>query len=93
MIWGLNLISMSIQNIISSMKILNGVPAEQVKYHWPNDLNVLEEPWLRTRSLGVTSMAGIQRVLPVELIEPYTIDEIRSKISAGEDAGIRRLII
>jgi len=91
MIWGLNLISISIGNIISTMKILNGTSAEEVKFSWPRDPETLQEPWLRTRRLGVTSMSGFQRSIPVEIIEPYSIEEMRSRISEGKEAGIRRI--
>jgi hypothetical protein len=91
MIWGINLISISIGNIISTMKILNGTSAEQVMYSWPQDPKSLQEPWLRTRQLGVTSMSGFHKPIPVGIIEPFSKEEIRSRISKGKDAGIRSI--
>ena len=89
--WGLHLISMSIANVLSALKILNGVSAEDIRYFWPNDFGVFNEPWKRSISLGVTSMSGFNIIIRDEYIKPFTKETILSRYKDGKDAGIRRI--
>ena len=88
--WGLHMISLSIQNIVVALKILNGISAEKVKFIWPSDLAVLSEPWKRIYQIGVTSLGGFDHEIPSELVKPFSKEFILSEYSKGKDAGIRR---
>ncbi|WP_319508143.1 hypothetical protein [uncultured Methanolobus sp.] len=37
------LLSQSIKNVLSSLKIINGIEAEDVQFHWPSDLSTFEK--------------------------------------------------
>lgn len=88
--WGLHLISLSMQNVISALQVLNGVPAEEVRFVWPTEEETLKEPWKRAIKIGVKSMSGVQQIIPDELIKPYSRDEIRSRYLDGKHLGIIR---
>lgn len=90
MVWGLNLISLSISNIISALKILNGIQATEIQFHWPSDLEVFKEPTKRALSIGVTSMSGFGTPIPKELVTNYSKEEIAQKYQSGELMGIKR---
>ncbi len=93
MVWGLNLISLSISNIISALKILNGIQATEIQFHWPSDLEVFKEPTKRALSIGVTSMSGFGTPIPKELVTNYSKEEIAQKYQSGELMGIKRFKI
>lgn len=88
--WALHLVSTSISNVIACLRVLSGTPADQVKFHWPSDLETLSEPWKRTRKLGVTSMTGFGNNIHPVLIKSFTREEILSNYSAGNYAGVIR---
>jgi len=52
LISSLRLISFSIANVLSFLKIYYGVPAGEVQFSWPNDEATFQEPW--QRSAGMT---------------------------------------
>ena len=89
--WGLHLISLSLTNVISAAKVINEVPATDVKLHWPSELSVLSEPWKRRPTVGVTSMRGPHSAIAPDLINPYSRADILQRYSEGNDAGIRRV--
>lgn len=89
--WGLHLVTMSITNIIEFLKILNGVPADEARFVWPEDLNVFKKPWENTVKLGITSMTGFGPQLNSTLIKPYTNKEILSDYEEGNHIGIYRI--
>lgn len=72
-IYGLHLISLSLQNILSFLKLINGVEAKTVKFSWPSDESHFEEPWRPVA--GVTSM-GMDTGIITEHITPFSKDEI-----------------
>jgi hypothetical protein len=78
--YGLILISMSIQNVISALRILNAVPADEVRFTWLTEEETLQEPWKRAIKQGVKSWSVSRRSIPDELIKPYSKEreEIRS---------------
>ncbi|MBI4232065.1 hypothetical protein HY605_02435 [Candidatus Peregrinibacteria bacterium] len=72
-IYRLHLISLSLQNILSFLKVINGVDAATVKFSCPSDETHFEEPW---RSMaGVTSM-GMDTIIMAGHIMPFSKDEI-----------------
>lgn len=89
--WGLHMVSMSISNIQSALKILNGVPAQEVQFIWPIDLTTLYEPWKRSAQIGVTSMSGFDIVIPPGFIETFSKEKIFSDYKAGKVIGLRHL--
>lgn len=52
LISGLRLISFSIANVLSFLKIYYGVPADEVQFSWPSEDAAFQEPW--RRSTGMT---------------------------------------
>jgi hypothetical protein len=72
---GLHLISLSIQNVLSFLKILNGVEPTLVTFVWPDNETHFQEPWKPSSSTFGFSMNNI--ILP-EQIEPFGKDEILS---------------
>lgn len=89
--WALHLVSMSISNVISALKILNGIPADQVKFVWPDNLDLLYEPWKRTNRLGVTTMGMMGHPIHPLQIKPFTKEEILRNYSIGKDEGVIRI--
>lgn len=91
--WGLHLISISIKNIISALRVLNGADPEKIKFHWPNDFSVFLEPWKQIKSIGVTSMSGFNTVdIPDILINPFSKEKILELCAQGQYGGFRRVI-
>jgi len=89
MVWGLTLISTSISNIVSGLRIFNGAKTDEVQFYWPNDLDVFKEPSKRTQSLGVTS-SGFKTIIPKEVVTDFSKEEIINKYLAGEFLGVKR---
>ena len=79
--------------MIAALKALNGVPAEDIRFQWPSDLDTFSEPWKRSMQIGITSMTGFQTIVPDELIEPFSKELIASRYRQGDDAGVRRFQI
>jgi hypothetical protein len=90
--WGLHMASMSISNVKSSIKILNGVHPEQIQFTWPTDLDSLLEPWKRSHHIGVTSMSGFGILIQPDYIEPFSKEKIVANYKEGKDVGIRHLV-
>ncbi len=89
--WGLHMVSMSIANIQAALKILNGIPATEVQFSWPNDMDTLLQPWKRSAQLGVTSMSGFNITIPPEYIEAYSKEKILSEYQVGNVVGMRKI--
>lgn len=84
MVWALNMITLSISNIISAIKVINGVHPKDVKYVYPSDPNLFNKPIENTRTLGLTSMKGFFYEVSEELIENYTKLEMVDLYSKGK---------
>lgn len=84
MIWALNLISLSISNVISAIKILNGVDPKDIKYTYPSDSEVFQKPIENTITLGVTSMRSNLYEMSEEIIQIYTKQEMMDLYTDGE---------
>ena len=93
MAWGLHLISISISNIVSFLKVLNGVDATKVKFNWPRETNAFREPWKRTTSLGVTSLTGLSVIIPAETIKNYSKDDLKALYKERKVLGRRTINI
>jgi len=88
--YGLQLLSMSIGNVLSALKIINGIPAEDVQFQWPSEKDTFSKPWEHLHKIGVTSMSGFQTIIPDDLITPFSKDDIKVMYQNGKDAGIKR---
>lgn len=88
MVWGLKLISLSISNIVSALRVFNGTNAVEVQFHWPNDLEAFKEPSKRSRSLGVTS-SGFKTIIPKEVITAFSKEEIIQKYLDGKFLDVK----
>jgi hypothetical protein len=83
MAWGLHLISMSIINIVSAIKAVNGIPATEVKFSYPSDIDTFSKPWLKTSSFGVNSFS-FKINIPVESISQFSSDELKKLYKEGK---------
>lgn len=87
---GLMIISMSINNVTSFLRILNGKKPSECKFNTPSEESVFKEPWklcLEGTSFNIdTSIRG-------EDITPFTKDEIISSYLKKEDEKITKLIV
>lgn len=73
LVQAINLISMSIGNVLSYLKIVNGTPPSEVQFSWPTDEDYFHEVWkgaagARTLTKGST--------IDSQAITPLTKDEI-----------------
>jgi hypothetical protein len=71
--WRLLLISNSLRNIISYLRIVNGVNARTVQFSWPADLSVFQRAW--EPMAGVTSFC-VDAKISEEHISVFTPDDI-----------------
>lgn len=90
-VWGLHLISLSISNVVSALKILNGVPAEEADFQWITEREFFDEPWKRAKNIRLTSMRGLSVIIPDEFITPFSSEQILAtyRINGGEENGVR----
>lgn len=70
---GLNLISMSLNNILAFLKVVNGIDAESVKLIYPDNESYFEAPWRPSYSIG---FSGIHSIICEEDIIRFSKDEI-----------------
>ena len=89
--WGLHMISLSIKNIVSTLKILNGVNPKKVKFKWFDDFSVFIKPWEQRKSIGVTSMSASFLDIPEEFINPFSDKKIVELYDQDQFAGVRRI--
>jgi hypothetical protein len=73
--YGLQLISMSIRNIVSFLKIANGVAADTVRFTRPKESSDADKPWRHT--IGVTNY-NVDVVVAEEHIKRLNEREILS---------------
>lgn len=76
MTYGLLLISMSIKNILSCLRILNGFDGTKVIFSYPTEISAFEECFWRSRKLGVTAMRGWGLNVTDKLIASFTPKEM-----------------
>ena len=83
MAWGLHLISMSITNIVSAIKAINGISATKVKFTYPSDIDTFSKPWIRTSSSGMNSFS-FKLNIPDEEISKFNSDELKELYKEGK---------
>src|SRR6266508_202354 len=76
---GLHLISLSLQNVLTFLKIANGIDPSTVEFVWPSPESLFDEPWKKHPSFSGMSM---NNVITAEQITPFTKDEILSVYNA-----------
>lgn len=72
------LIALSIQNVISFLKIFNGVNPQEVGFSRPEDSDYFEQPW--KRSMGVVSMSMDFFPVHEEHITRYSEGQLREQL-------------
>jgi len=92
MAWGLHLISMSIANIVSALKIANGLPAKKVRFQYPSDPSTFNEPWNRSSKLGASSFKH-NAILPKDSLKYFTKAQMNSLYDEIKVLGEKRFVI
>lgn len=78
MAWSLKLISMSITNVIANLKIINGNTHDKIRFVYPRNIHIFDEPNKGTLSLGATSLKTWGPRLTKENIPDITKEQMRS---------------
>lgn len=78
MLYGLKLVALSLNNIVNYLKIINGVPADQVQFYRLTDSTLYEEPWKRSNNMGINSMTWTEFQITEDDIEKFSKEEILS---------------
>ena len=81
-IYALQFISMSINNVLGSLKILYGVSIKEVPFMFSNNDESYEEPWKRQQ--GISSL-GMNSQIPEEAITPLSKEEILAVYSENRE--------
>ena len=76
--YGLHMISISIQNVVSALKLLNAIEPGQVTFGFPSDQESFKEPWTRRSGLGMTRARGSSVKIPKGLVKPFYPGEIKT---------------
>ena len=76
------LLSESIQNILSSLKMINRVKPETVKFSWPSDLRVFDEAW---KPLSGVSSFNFGSIINQEDIEIFDRKDILAEFNQPEE--------
>lgn len=77
----IQLIAMSLRNLVSFLRITTGVGPDRVQFHTPAPLELFEDVW---QSTGVTS-SSFATVLELEHIVPKTAEEILAVYHAAPE--------
>ena len=87
--YGLILISFSLQNVLSFLRVVNGVDPTTVQFAWPQDDSLFEKPW--EVSTSITNMSMDVVILP-EHIGPFNREEILASYGTenGSDSNTQR---
>lgn len=81
-IYALQYISMSINNVLGSLKLLYGVSIKEVPFMFSNNDESYEEPWKRQQ--GISSL-GMNSQIPEEAITPLSKEEIFAVYSENRE--------
>ena len=84
--YGLHLLSISLQNILSFLKMIHGVDPTSIEFSWPSDESLFEAPW--SMLPGTTSM-NIDTVITKGEITPFSKKEILSIYSMDGESNMR----
>jgi len=76
------LLTYSIKNILSFLKMKNGVKPETLKFSWPSDLRAFEDAW---KPLSGVSNFSVGSIINQEDIEIFDREEILAEYNLTED--------
>lgn len=76
----LQLISKSIQNVLTFLKVLNGVENKSLGLIFPDDITIFDKPWTEYYD---TMSINLAQVVSEEHIERFTKDEILKRFRKG----------
>jgi hypothetical protein len=82
---GLVLLSESMKNVLSFLRIANGVDPTTVPFSWPQDLAELRQPWLR--SVGFTSWNMDYVIRPEDIVAFSREDILRIYRPTADEDG------
>lgn len=82
---GLGLLSVSINNVISYLRILNKFDPKNCRFITPNDKDFADAPWMK--SVGVINF-DFDKVITPEKVKPVTKEEIFSSYMEQENTKI-----
>lgn len=91
MLWSLKLISMSLNNVLANLAILNGSEPEDERFFWPTEDETFNKPKASLNGLSVQSMTGFHTKIHPALIEEFEEAELQRRYDMGEDAGSFRI--
>lgn len=80
-VYGLSLISLSLRNILSFLRVANGRDAAEVEFYCPRDDALFEAPWVPVP--GATSF-GMNEIIRPDDIAYFTDDDILAAYHADE---------
>ena len=87
----LKLISLSISNVVSALKIFNGIPANEVRFHWPNDIDLINELLKNSKVFGVTSMSSFDVTIRPDFIDPFSKSQILTNFKEKRFLGVKHV--
>lgn len=87
----LRLISLSISNVVSALKLFNGSPANEVHIHWPKDINQIDGLLNKSNINGLASMSSIDAMVRPDFIDPFSKSQIIKNYKDGKFIGIKHV--
>jgi hypothetical protein len=84
MVHGLQLLAMSIENVVSYLRVVNNEDPQACRFRAPVDPQSFELPWLRSGGIAFTNMDLVVRN---EHIEPWTKEHVRDRLGGSDSAG------
>jgi hypothetical protein len=84
--YGLHLLSISLQNILSFLKAIHGVDPTHIQFVWPSDESLFEAPW--SVLPGATGL-NFDTVITKGDITPYSKEEILSIYPIDDESNLR----
>lgn len=76
-IYGLRFVALSISNVVSFLKIANGIKENDVQFTYPSDESTFEEPWKRSTGMNI----GFNSPIEEGDIRPVSKEDILSVYS------------
>lgn len=84
-VYALQLISMSVKNVISTLKTWHGIEASSIQYHNPTDEAAFNLPWSQLQP-GLTSF-NVNPIIEESWIEPMSKEDILASYRTEQSNG------
>lgn len=84
---GLQVISLSLSNILASLRIINGVNPEEVEFVWPTNDELLNRFYSMHPSISHLTMDNIVEETDIQVISPEDIFKRYDKVNKGFSIG------